>query len=172
MAVLLEGVSLVFENEVLERKYPGGVLGFRANWSNGSFCSDGTVSRIAYFETDDAFCTLMAMPDYGLDVSTEFAADVAVFIHGGAAWTPCLWLETSHAPESFQVCWHVTEEQGERFAVPKYFRRDSCLARYRSLDELAIRKRLKLVGEENGEALYRDQKLGTLLCGPNPLSRH
>lgn len=172
MAVLLEGVSLVFENKVLKRKYPGGVLGFRADWSNGSFCSDGTVSRIAYFEPDDAFCALMAMPDYGLDVSTKFAADVAVFIHGGAALTPCLWLETSNAPESFHVCWHVSEELGERFAVPKYFQHDSCLARYRNLDERAIRKRLELVGEKNGAALYRDQKLGTLLCGPSPLSRH
>ena len=172
MALLLEGVSLVFENKVLARKYPGGVLGFRADWSNGSFCSDGTVSRIAYFESDDAFCALMAMPDYGLDVSTEFAADVAVFIHGGAAWAPCLWLETNHSTENFQICWHANEEQGERFAVPKYFLLDSCLARYRNLDQRAIRKRLELVGEENGAALYREQKLGTLLCGPSPLSRH
>jgi len=43
-----------------------GLLGFRIAWDNGSYCSDGTVCRIAYFETDDAMCAVMAMPDYGL----------------------------------------------------------------------------------------------------------
>ena len=93
MAVLLEGVSLVFENEVLEKKYPGGLLGFRAAWDNGSYCSDATVCRIAYFETDDTVCAVMAMPDYGLEISTRFAVDVAVFLHGEALWMHCLWLE-------------------------------------------------------------------------------
>lgn len=172
MAVLLEGVSLVFENHVLERKYPGGVLGLRSNWSNGSFCTDGTISRIAYFKTDDAFCALMTMPDYGLDVSTEFATDVAVFVHGGTAWTPCLWLETIQTSENFKVCWHFTEDRGQKFSVPDYFQLDSCLARYGNLDELAFHKRLELVGEENGTTLYRDQLLGTVMSGPSPLSRH
>lgn len=48
MTILLEGKSLVFANEVLDNQYPGGTLGFRSTWDNGSFCTDGTISRISF----------------------------------------------------------------------------------------------------------------------------
>lgn len=175
MTILLEGVSLVFKNETLEAQCSGGVFGFRAAWDNGSFCTDGTLSRISFFETGDAFCALVAMPDYGLEVSTHFAVDVAVFLHGGFPWAPCLWLETSNVTSSkseMQVCWHITEEQGSRFAVPKYFRANSSLARYGHLDEEAIMAKVKRVGEKNGVSIFRDEVSNNTFVGPSPLLRH
>lgn len=172
MTVLLEGVSLVFENDILDAQCPGGLLGFRAAWDNGSFCTDGTISRIAFFETDDGFCTLMAMPDYGLEVSTRFAADVAVFLHGGVPWVPCLWLETSHEDPGMQVCWHVTEETNHRIAVPRYFRPDASLARYGNLHEEVIMAKVTRVGEKNGVSQFRDAMTNHILAGPGPLRRH
>lgn len=171
MAVLLEGVSLVFENRTLEKKYPGGLLGFRTAWDNGSYCSDGTVCRIAYFETDDAICALMSMPDYGLDTSGRFAVDVAVFLHGGALWMPCLWLETRPDSDSVRACWHISEAAG-KLAVPKYFRQESNLAQYCQLDEVAISKRLGQIGRYKDLGLYRDLKSRAVVFGPSPLCRH
>jgi hypothetical protein len=172
MTVLLEGISLVFENEVLDAQCPGGVWGFRSAWDNGSYCSDGKVSRISFFEKDDAFCTLMAMPDFGLEVSTHFAADVAVFLHGGAPWVPCLWLEASVGDAEMKVCWHVTEKQGTRFAVPPYFRQDGSLARYGHLDEAAITAKVTRAGEKRGVSLFRDESSKHIFAGPRPLRRH
>jgi hypothetical protein len=175
MTILLEGVSLVFKNDTLDAQCPGGVLGFQAAWDNGSFCTDGTLSRISFFETGDAFCALVTMPDYGLEVSTHFAADVAVFLHGGFPWVPCLWLETSNVMTSkseMQVCWHITEEQGSRFAVPKYFRANATLACYRHLDEEAIMGKVTRIGEKNGLSLFRDEMSHNIFVGPRPLIRH
>jgi hypothetical protein len=172
MTILLEGMSLVFANEVLDNQYPGGILGFRSTWDNGSFCTDGTISRISFFEIDDAFCTLMAMPDFGLDVSTNFAADVAVFLHGGAAWAPCIWLETAKSSDGMWVCWHIEEERGERFAVPPYYRKHPTLARYGNLNEETIMATVARTTSSDGVSLFLDRKTNELLAGPAPLRRH
>jgi hypothetical protein len=171
MAILLEGVSLVFENEVLEEKYPGGVRGLRKDWDNGSFCTDGTISRIADFESDDACCAFIAMPDYGLMVAFSHAADVAMFVHGGAAWAPCLWLETETTPANFQICWHSAAEQGD-VAVPRYSRHGATLARYRGLSEESLKIRVSRAGQENGVSLFHDHQSDRLIFGPSPLARH
>jgi hypothetical protein len=172
MTVLLEGVSLIFANKVLEERYPGGILAFRSTWDNGSFCTDGSVSRLSFFESGDAFCTLMAMPDYGLEVSSRFAIDVAVFLHGGSPWVPCLWLETSYTNQGMRICWHCNEDKGERFAVPQYYRAHTTLARYGNLAEVDFMIKVKRVGEKNGVSLFRDQLTNRIFAGPNPLRRH
>lgn len=171
MTVLLEAVSLVFENDVLESRYPGGLAGFRTAWDNGSFCTDGIVSRISFFETDDAFCTLLAMPDFGLMVSTQLAIDVAVFLHGGAPWVPCLWLEVNRERAGL-VCWHVAAGKDNSVAVPRYFRNGTTLARYGDLDEQAIKNQLRREGEQGGISIFRDQSNNKLIFGPRSLSRH
>ena len=44
MAILLEGITLVFENSTLESRHPNGLYGFISNQDRGSFCNDGTIS--------------------------------------------------------------------------------------------------------------------------------
>ena len=172
MTLLLEGVSLVVANKVLEAQFPGGLRGFRATLDNGSFCTDGTVSRLSFFEPDDALCTLMAMPDYGLELSPNFAADVAVFLYGGISWPPCLWLESSFETGEMPVCWHVDEEKSDRIAVPGYFRRGATLARYGHLEEDAIMAKVTRAGEKNGVSLFRDAMSKQTFAGPGRLRRH
>jgi hypothetical protein len=52
-------MSLVFENRVLDERYPGRIHEFPQTWDNGLFCSDGTISQLSFFQSDDGFCTLM-----------------------------------------------------------------------------------------------------------------
>ena len=99
MALLLEGMTLVFENVILEAKHPDGLYGFISNWDNGSFCTDGTISKISFFEVDDGLDVLMAMPSMGLELGIEYAADVAVFMHGGGLRSPCMSNSMQYFPD-------------------------------------------------------------------------
>jgi hypothetical protein len=172
MTVLLEGMSLVFENHVLNERYSGGAKGFRLAWDNGSFCTDGTISRLSFFESDDGFCTLFSLPSYGLDVSSTAATDVAVFMHGGRLWAHCLWLEASPDGEGHTCCWHFTQTREDRMSVPPYFQPTVGLAGCGDLDENEMRKAISRNGAKNGKSLFRDLNTGKIFGGPSPLTRH
>jgi hypothetical protein len=129
------------------------------------------ICRIAYYETDDAMCAVMAMSDYGLKISTRFAVDVAVFLHGGPLWMPCLWLDARQESGNVRACWHISEAAG-RIAVPKYFRQESNLTQYCQLDEVAISERLEQIGRYKDLGFYRDAKSRAVVFGPSPLCRH
>jgi hypothetical protein len=172
MTVLLEGMSLVFENHVLNERYPGGTKGFRLAWDNGSFCTDGTISQLSFFESEDGFCTLMSLPAFGLDVSAAAATDVAVFMHGCRPWAPCLWLETSEVGDEHSCCWHFTEKREDRMSVPPYFRPAVGLSARWQLDEIEMRKSVRRDGAFKGVALFRDLGTNKVFGGPSPLIRH
>lgn len=172
MTVLLEGMSLVFENHVLNERYPGGTKGFRLAWDNGSFCTDGTISRLSFFESDDAFCTLMSLPSFGLQVSPTVATDVAVFMHGHRLWAPCLWLEASSAGDDHSCCWHFTEKREARMSVPPYFEPTVGLSTRAHLDEQEIQKIVRRDGIVKGVSLFRDLGTNKVFAGPGPLTRH
>jgi hypothetical protein len=172
MTVLLEGMSLVFENRVLNERYPSGVNGFRLMWDNGSFCTDGTISRLSFFESDDGFCTLMSLPSFGLEVSSRVATDVAVFMHGCRLWAPCLWLEASEEGDHHPCCWHFAEKRESRMSVPPYFQPGVGLSTRGHLDEREMRKTIMRDGEMNGVSLFRDLGTNKVFGGPGPLTRH
>lgn len=172
MTILLEGMSLVFENRVLQERYPGGVHGFRSAWDNGSFCTDETICRLSFFESDDGFCTLLSLPSFGLAVSSTFAADVAVFLHGRRPWAPCLWLETSPIGDDQSCCWHFEEERKGRMSVPSYFDPEFGLSSFGHLDEVEMRRSITRDGVANGTALFRDLETNKRFAGPSPLTRH
>jgi hypothetical protein len=172
MTVLLEGMSLVFENHVLDERYPGGTEGFRLAWDNGSFCTDGTISRLSFFESEDGFCTLMSLPSFGLEVASAVAADVAVFLHGCRALAPCLWLETSDADDDHCCCWHFTKKREERMSVPPYFQPMVGLSSRWHLDESEIRKVIRRDGNAKGLSLFRDLGTNKVFGGPGPITRH
>ena len=172
MTILLEGMSLVFENRVLDARYPGGTQGFRLAWDNGSFCTDGTISQLSFFESDDGFCTLMSLPSLGLEVSSIVATDVAVFMHGCRPWAPCLWLEASAAGDAHSCCWHFTEKREIRMSVPAYFKPAVGLSARGHLDENEMRRTIRRDGAMNGVSLFRDIRTNTVFGGPGPLTRH
>lgn len=172
MTILLEGMSLVFENHVLNERYPGGTKGFRLAWDNGSFCTDGTISQLSFFESDDGFCTLMSLPSFGLEVSSKVATDVAVFMHGCRPWAPCLWLEASEVGGLHFCCWHFTEKREDRMSVPPYFQPALGLSTRGHLDEHEMRKTIRRDGVLNGVSLFRDLETNKVFGGPRLLTRH
>ena len=171
MAVLIESMTLVFENMTLEAKHPGGLYGFKKEWDNGSYCTDGTISRLSFFEEDDGFCVFMAMQDMGLAVTADYASDVAVFMHSGHLWSPCLWLETETNPFGYTVCWHTAEELG-KVSVPIYFKQGGTLAKLHGLSSEDIQTRISRTGIQGKWAIFLDSNSNDFLLGPRPLCRH
>lgn len=171
MPILLEGYSLVFQIESVEQKYPGGTQGLVYDWNNGSWCSDGRIGRLAYYEKNDAFCRYLAIAGSGLDIGTTHAKDVALILHGGHPLVPCLWAEVETTPNSFVYCTHILDES-ERIALPKYFRRDWSLAHYAAQDEAVLTRDVAPLARSSGLATYRDDRLHRTFSGPGFLSRH
>lgn len=171
MAILLEGYSLVFRIEAVDQKCPGGIHGLIYDWNNGSWCSDGTIGRLSYYTKDDAFCCYVAVADRGLDIGTTYAEDVALVLHGGHLWAPCLWVEVETTPAGFVYCSHVSDKS-ERVVLPKYFRHEWSLAHYAAQDEAVLARDVAPVGGSAGGATYRDERLDRTFRGPGFLSRH
>jgi len=171
MGLLLEGYSLVFQIEAIEQKYPGGTHGLVYDWNNGSWCSDGSIGRLSYFAKDDAFCSYAALADRGLDIGTTHAEDVALFLHGGHAWMPCLWAEAETTPAGFVYCSHLSDES-ERVVLPRYFRHEWSLAHYAVKDEAVLARDVAPVFRSAVSAIYRDARLDRTFHGPGFLSRH
>lgn len=171
MGILLEGYSLVFQIEALERKYPGGMCGLVYDWNNGSWCSDGTIGRISYYDKDDAFCCFVALADRGLEIGTTYAKDVSLFLHGGYPRTPCLWAKTESTRAGFLYCSHICDKS-ERIFLPKYFRHEWSLAHYAAQDEVVLDRNVTPLVKSATGATYRDARLDRTFQGPGFLSRH
>ncbi|PKO33648.1 MAG: hypothetical protein CVU34_11885 [Betaproteobacteria bacterium HGW-Betaproteobacteria-7] len=171
MAILLEGYSLVFRIDAIEQKYPGGTHGLVYDWNNGSWCSDGSLGRISYYAKDDAFCCLLALADRGLNIASTHAEDVALILHGGHPWAPCLWAEVETTPSGFVYCAHISDKP-ERIFFPGYFRRDWSLAHYAIQDEAVLARDVAPVIRSARGATYRDARLDKTFRGPGFLSRH
>lgn len=173
MAILLEGYSLVFEIEKIEQKYPGGLRGLVYEWNNGSWCSDGYIGRFSYYTKDDAICCLLALSDRGLELEVTHAEDVALVLHGGHPWVPCLWLDIDMTPSGFMFCKHIEDPaEGGKIASPKYFSQDLSLAHYASKDECVLETDVQLVSRSGTAATFRDTKLDRVFQGPGFLPRH
>lgn len=172
LALLLEGMTLVSENAILEAKHPDGLYGFIANSDNGSFCSDGTISKTSFFEVDDGLGVLLALPSMGLELGDKYAADVAAFMHGGGLRSPCIWLESKANSNGYTVCYHYAEEIGEVIAVPKHFKKQSTLSEFQDLNGDEITERVSRVGNNYGVALFQDNQSKNMIYGPKQLCRH
>lgn len=171
MAILLEGYSLVFHIEAIELSYPGGTAGLVYDWNNGSWCSDGRIGRLSYYGKDDAFCCYIALADSGLDIRSTHAEDVAVILHGGHPWAPCLWADVETTPSGLVYCTHISEKP-EKIVFPGYFRHDWSLAHYATQDEAVLARDITTIARSTGGATYHDARLDRTFKGPGFLSRH
>lgn len=171
MAILLEGYSLVFQIEAIERKYPGGARRFVYDWNNGSWCSDGKIGRLSYYEKGDAFCCYVALADSRLRIGTTHAEDVALVLHGGNLWKPCLWADVETTPAGFVYCTHLSDKT-EKIVFPRYLSREWSLAHYATQEEDVLARDVTPVVRSAGVATYHDARLDRTFRGPGFLSKH
>jgi len=171
MGVLLEGISIIVRNDALESRYPGGVEGLRADCPNGSFCTDGTLSRAAFMDERDAACFIGLLLAHGLELGEQGAADIAVFAHGGRLRQPCLWLEMEVNRDGLPICWLAGTKPGRIF-VPDYFDLSDCAGRHYRLSATEWARRFERIGSKDRVDFYRDRRTGKVIPMGGAILRH
>ena len=66
MAVLVEGISIIFKASSIMDKYPGGWKSFKAEVPNKTLCADGELIRIGFMSPDDVKAFIEDLTDYGI----------------------------------------------------------------------------------------------------------
>lgn len=171
MSVLLEGACLIIPNTVLEAKYRGGVSAFHRAWSNASFCSDGKLSRLSYFDRCEAEAVRSALGDEGFDIANDDTAEVALLGHGGEGIAPYLWLDIERTRTGLLLC-SLSGVPAGKVAVPGYYQLGTTLAAYGALSEGRLKQRLERAPSEMRIGVFTDLKTGKAVYGPRPLVRH
>lgn len=171
MALIVEGMTLVFLNEVINDKYHGGLKGFTQDWDNGSFCTDGFISKISYFEESDATAALISMDAQGLSFVMDFADDIAVFLHSGFLATPCVWLETHINDYGHLECRYALDHSNE-VHIPDYFLKEDTLANYLGQDGNALAEYIFRLDGDHQSGVFLNIKDNSVLSGPKVLVRH
>lgn len=131
MSVLVECISVVVRRSEIERCYPGGLAGYRADCPNRTFCADEHLVRIGFMaERDVSIFMLRGLGRAGLASSPtgrvedlEFRSNsVAVVEQRRGPWHPeaSAWLEYVDRPDGVSVCWLAGEPPGELAAPPDW----------------------------------------------------
>lgn len=165
MALIVEGMTLVFLNSAIESQYDGGLQAFIKDWDNSSLCTDGFISKISYFEECDATAALISICKLGLNFAMDYAEDIAVFLHSGFLATPCVWLETNVNEMGHLECRHSLDKNMD-VHIPDYFFIADNLANYlgKAGDELS--EFIYRVDEHGESGLFFKLKVTSIYLGP------
>ena len=53
MAVLIEAINVVVPNDLIAARYRGGISAYRKDAPNGTFCTDGSLTRVGFMDPRD-----------------------------------------------------------------------------------------------------------------------
>lgn len=113
MAVLLEAISVYVPCEALEERYPGGVAAYERDAPNATYCSDGTLTRVAFMAPQDVKLFVRRLENRGLNYAEAGRAkDIAVAEWDVGLLTPCDWIGLTKimlvdpAGVEVNVAWH------------------------------------------------------------------
>jgi hypothetical protein len=106
MSVLIEALSVVVTNKTLEEKYLGGLLGYRGECPNQTFCTDGHLSRVGFMVPEDVGAFVEKLKCHGLDFAeTGDFTDIAVVDQMTGPTAPCPWLYFAQHPDGYSLAW-------------------------------------------------------------------
>jgi hypothetical protein len=163
MSVLIEAISIVVPNDVLEARYPQGVEGLARDCPNATFCSDGRISRVGFMSARDTSFFLQVLRACGLDHRAEGpAADVLVVDQNTGPAQPCVWLEFGHNQAGVALAWHAGHPPGE-LVVPHGWDDDRIDA-FRCAPGTPFPRRLRYLRTEDSHDWFQDRRTGELLC--------
>jgi len=94
MAVLVEGISIIFKASSIIDKYPGGWESFKTEVPNQTLCADGELIRIGFMSPDDVKAFIEDLKDYEIIyIKNNKSYDLVVVdqIYGFAS--DCDWAE-------------------------------------------------------------------------------
>ena len=92
MAVLVEGISVVFRAGSINDKYPGGWEQFCEDVPNQTLCADGDLVRVGFMNPDDVKDYVLGIVEKGLNFfDKEATQDLIVADQQFGFTTPCDW---------------------------------------------------------------------------------
>ena len=97
MAVLIEAMSVVFQADVLQERYPGGWDAFARAVPNQTLCADGELIRIGFMSPSDVETYATSLREYDIFYQVQDKARELVVvdqIHGPLV--ACDWIEFGH----------------------------------------------------------------------------
>ena len=171
MSILTEALSIVVENRVLARRYPGGVAGFARDCPNASFCTDGRLSRVGFLSPRDTRFFLGLLEAAQLHArGPARAPEVAVVDQNVGLLHPCLWIEFGYSEEGLPVCWHAAHRPG-RLAVPPDWRAEQASA-FETLPDVPFPRLMRYLRTEDRLDWYQNRRTGELLYIDTPFVTH
>ena len=159
MGVLVEAISVIVPVRVLEEKYPGGVQGYARNCPNGTYCSDGSLTRVGFMVPADVEAFLEHLAGFGL-VSFDGARciDMAVVDQRQGPTARCDWCEFGVHRLGFSVAWLTGTSASPMAAPPGWTVARARSIRFAPAEERA--GRFLRLARKAGVEIYLDFRTG------------
>jgi hypothetical protein len=161
VAVLIECISVVVSVDVVQTRHPGGLDGYRDACPNGTFCSDGKLTRVGFMSQTDVKSFVDSLERHGLTFfeDGEFR-DVAVVDQTRGPTGPCRWIAFEAGSDGPSYAWVSGSEPGS-VAAPEgwvYERSMSAKGRFISPDE--GHRDFKYSRTDGANDVYIDRRTG------------
>lgn len=138
MGVIIEAINVIVPVAAIESRFPGGLPSYEGVVPNGTFCSDGYLTRVGFTAGPDveAFISVITASGLRLLNGNEFE-EIAVVDQQTGPTRRSNWLQAGKYPNGLGVAWllgtspspvaipvnwtptkfrfHLREELGERF---------------------------------------------------------
>jgi len=157
MAVSAISISVVARNATIEARFLGGMPAFVRSCPNGTFCTDGTISRVGFMVQSDAHTFINRLRAAGLAPSSAgVASEIALVEQGRGFLFPCNWLQFGLFDGHHSV-WLAGGDRGRLF-IPQ-FELQSSVASI-SADDLS--EHFEFIGLKAKVEVYRHKTTGEL----------
>lgn len=151
MAIVIEAFTVVVRNEAILGRYPGGEVTFQANVPNGTFCTDGVLSRVGFMVDQDAAEYLKELGSLGLEVRDGSDAVICDAMEG-LTRPPCEWLQFGHFKKAC-IAWQ-RGERVETIVGPTGWNPDEQTLTYATKEE--AKRRLRFLRNEGHVQVFWD----------------
>jgi len=165
MAVLVEALSVIVGNEVLEDLYPGGVEGYRNDCPNSTFCTDGHITCVKFMDLKDVNIFISQLEEHNLlFMHREKSWDIAVVDEAELLSTPCDWLKLDRNEDGIMFCWLSSLSPGEILA-PEDWTKDRRVFR---IGPKELQENFRYIKTEDNLDVYEDCRTGKLHYKASP----
>jgi tetratricopeptide (TPR) repeat protein len=159
MSVLVEGISVIIRNSIIDKNYKGGVSKYAQDCLNGTFCTDGQIARVGFMAPPDVGRFVMGLEKQGF-VFTQHnkAIDIAVIDQVQGFTVSCEWLIFQRTPEGVAFC-AVKGMETNNIAVPNGWNFENSLSnKFTKVDNKDVDVRLQYLRTEGNVDVFLDKQ--------------
>lgn len=176
--VLVEGITVLVRMDAVERKLPGGRLGFMLFVPNGSFRCDADLAAVSFMTPADTKRFIDTLERHGLTYARHRRAiDMAVAQQGHGLIVPCSWAKAMRIPwtkrpgKEIMIGWK-RGSPSTSLVVPSGWTFDGSLSDQSMFIEAdRISEYLDYLRTEDGLDIYRDIQTGREMYLPHQQTR-